>query len=150
MKNMEPRRAPQPVSAWHPQSTQDHRCEEVAYGYPRSSHAGIPDTSEMLYLGGDTWVRKGLLKTSVGDPVPLPGQVRRGPADPNAAPRVNLGISGDAHRSSSALGKMAFDMKVDYAVKQIRGFLGATSTPAQPQQSLQPLRRTLSTTIFVE
>src|SRR6266851_360430 len=39
-------------------------------GYPRSSHAGIPDTSEMLYLGGDTWVRKGLLKTAVGDPVP--------------------------------------------------------------------------------
>ena len=87
----------------------------------------------------------------MGDPVPLPGQVGRGPADVNAAPRVNNGITGDARRSSAALGKMAFDMKVDYAVKQIRGFLGATSTPAQAQQSLrQPLRRTLSTTIFVE
>ncbi len=105
----------------------------------------------MLYLGGDTWVRKGLLKTAVGDPAPLPGQGGRVQADPNAAPRVNNGITGDARRSSSALGKMAFDMKVDYAVKQIRGFLGATSIPAQPQQSLrQPLRRTFSTTIFVE
>ena len=25
----------------------------VAHGYSRSLHAGIPDTSEMLYLGGD-------------------------------------------------------------------------------------------------
>src|SRR6478736_6789770 len=31
----------------------------AANGYPRSSHAGIPDTSTMLYLGGDKgWVRK--------------------------------------------------------------------------------------------
>src|SRR4030081_1434038 len=30
----------------------------AANGYPSSSHAGIPDTSEMLYLGGDKgWVR---------------------------------------------------------------------------------------------
>jgi creatinine amidohydrolase/Fe(II)-dependent formamide hydrolase-like protein len=40
-------------------------------------------------------------------------------------PRVNNGISGDARRSTAELGKMAFDMKVDYAVKQIRGFLDA-------------------------
>ena len=34
----------------------------VANGYPRSSHAGIPDTSTMLYLGGDKgWVRKELI-----------------------------------------------------------------------------------------
>jgi tetratricopeptide (TPR) repeat protein len=38
--------------------------------YPASSHAGIPDTSEMLYLGGDKgWVRKELIATAVGDPV---------------------------------------------------------------------------------
>ncbi len=34
------------------------------------------------------------------------------------------GITGDARRSSKALGKRAFDLKVDYAVRQIRGFLG--------------------------
>ena len=90
------------------------------HGYPTSSHAGIPDTSEMLYLGGETWVRTALLPTAVGDTTP------RGAArDPNA-PRVNNGISGDARRSTAELGKMIFDMKVDYAVKQIQGFLAKT------------------------
>src|SRR5256712_11610759 len=83
-------------------------------GYPTSSHAGIPDTSTMLYLGGDKgWVRKELIATAEGDPVPTPGargQGRgRGAADPNAtslpasarasATRKNNGITGDARRS---------------------------------------------------
>ena len=97
-------------------------------GYPTSSHAGIPDTSTMLYLGGDKgWVRKELIATAEGDPVPPPGargqSGGRGPADPNAAPRRNNGITGDARKSTAALGKMAFDIKVDYAVNQIQGFL---------------------------
>src|SRR5438132_5210031 len=120
----------------------------VAHGYPRSSHAGIPDTSTMLYLGGDKgWVRKELIPTAEGDPVPEPGQRGRGrandpnaPSDPNAAaalgtpaPRKNNGISGDARKSTAALGKMAFDIKIDYAVKQIQGFLAnQTKTTAQP------------------
>jgi creatinine amidohydrolase len=88
-------------------------------GYPASSHAGIPDTSEMLYLGGDKgWVRKDEIAKAVGDPVRTPGQ----PADPNAK-RVNNGITGDARRSSAELGKRLFDMKVDYAVRQIRELL---------------------------
>jgi creatinine amidohydrolase len=95
-------------------------------GYPRSSHAGIPDTSEMLYLGGDKWVRKALIKTALGDPVPPAGQPSGGQADLNALPLVGNGITGDARRSSVALGKMAFDMKVDYAVRQIKGFLSTT------------------------
>jgi creatinine amidohydrolase/Fe(II)-dependent formamide hydrolase-like protein len=37
---------------------------------------------------------------------------------------VNNGISGDARRSTPELGKRAYDQKVDYAVRQIRGFLG--------------------------
>lgn len=92
----------------------------VANGYPTSSHAGIPDTSEMLYLGGDLWVRRDLIPTAVGDPVLPRGQAR----DPNV-PRVNNGISGDARRSTAELGKMAFDIKVDYAVKQIRSLVVA-------------------------
>jgi creatinine amidohydrolase len=106
----------------------------VKNGYPRSSHAGIPDTSTMLYLGGDKgWVRKDLIPTAEGDPVPDPatrgqrgaagGGGRGRAADPNAPPRKNNGISGDARRSTAELGKMAFDIKVDYAVKQIQGFL---------------------------
>jgi creatinine amidohydrolase len=95
-------------------------------GYPVSSHAGIPDTSTMLYLGGDKgWVRKELIATAEGDPMPPPGARGRGrgQADPNAPPRKNNGITGDARKSTAALGKMAFDIKVDYAVKQIQGFL---------------------------
>ena len=108
----------------------------VANGYPRSSHAGIPDTSTMLYLGGDKgWVRKELIPTAEGDPVPPPGArgQGRGAADPNAPPRKNNGISGDARRSTPALGKQAFDIKVSYAVKQITGFL-ANQTKATAQQ----------------
>ena len=94
-----------------------------ANGYPASSHAGIPDTSEMLYLGGDAWVRKELISTAVGDPVTPPGRRGAGPGASSVPTRVNNGITGDARRSTAALGKMAFEMKVDYAVKQIRGFL---------------------------
>jgi len=107
----------------------------VAHGYPRSSHAGIPDTSTMLYLGGDKgWVRKELIATAEGDPVPPPGArgQGRGAADPNAPPRKNNGITGDARRSTAALGKQAFDIKVSYAVKQINGFLAN-----QPKETAQ-------------
>jgi creatinine amidohydrolase/Fe(II)-dependent formamide hydrolase-like protein len=82
---------------------------------PVSGHAGIPDTSEMLYLGGDAWVRRALLATAVGDTLP-----RSAPG-----PRVNNGISGDARASSAELGKRIFDMKVEYAVRQIRAMIGS-------------------------
>jgi creatinine amidohydrolase len=83
-------------------------------GYPRGAHGGISDTSEMMYLGGDEWVRKDLIHTAVGT--------------------TTNGIIGDARRSSAELGKRAFDMKVDYAVKQIQGFIGATPGASRPQQ----------------
>jgi creatinine amidohydrolase/Fe(II)-dependent formamide hydrolase-like protein len=93
----------------------------AANGMPLSSHAGIPDTSEMLYLGGDLgWVRKDLVATALGDPVRKPGEAR----DPNAK-RINNGISGDARPSTAALGKRLFDMKVEYAVDQIHRLLNA-------------------------
>jgi creatinine amidohydrolase len=83
-------------------------------GYPSSSHAGIPDTSEMIYLGESLgWVRMDLMKSAVGDTLP-----RGAPG-----PRVNNGISGDGRRSSAELGKMVFEMKVDYAVRQIRALI---------------------------
>jgi creatinine amidohydrolase len=90
----------------------------AANGYPSSSHAGIPDTSEMLYLGGTGWVRKELIPTALGDPASKPGEQ----PDPNAK-RVNNGITGDARRSTAALGKRVFEMKVDYAVNQIHRLL---------------------------
>lgn len=92
----------------------------AAHGYGYGGHANMSDTSEMLYLGGDKgWVRKELLPTAVGDPVPAPGQ----PAEH----KVKNGITGDARRSSAALGKRYFDMKIDYAVKQIHQLLGESN-----------------------
>ena len=89
------------------------------HNLPISTHAGIPDTSEMLYLGGDKgWVRKDLIATAVGDPVRKRGEKR----DPNEK-RVNNGIQGDGRPSTVALGKMIFDMKVDEAVAQIHQLL---------------------------
>jgi creatinine amidohydrolase len=89
-----------------------------AQGYPASNHAGIFDTSEMMYVCGNACVRMDKVATAVGDPVLAPGQRR----DPNA-PRVNNGITGDARRSSAEIGKMLFDKRVEYATSQIRGFL---------------------------
>jgi len=101
----------------------------AANNYPSSSHAGIPDTSEMLYLGGDKgWVRKDLVPAALGDPVRKRGE----PRDPNEK-RVNNGITGDARRSTPELGKRMFDMKVDYAVNQIHQLLGGNkSASARP------------------
>jgi hypothetical protein len=96
---------------------------------PRLVAPNIHDESlRRDFACGDACVRKELLKTAVGDPVLPPGQRR----DPNA-PRVNNGITGDARRSSAAIGKMLLDKRVDYAVKQIRGFLGTMPKATQPQ-----------------
>jgi creatinine amidohydrolase/Fe(II)-dependent formamide hydrolase-like protein len=91
--------------------------------YPSYGHASIMDTSEMLYLStrdGQNlgWDRPELIKTAVGDPVPVRGQKR----DPNVK-RINNGITGDARPSTPELGKKIFDMKVDYAVNQMKRFL---------------------------
>jgi creatinine amidohydrolase len=98
--------------------------------YPTRGHASIMDTSEMLYLstrdGHDwDWTRKDLIKTAVGDPVLGRGQRR----DPNT-PRVNNGITGDARPSTPDLGKKIFDMKVDYAVDQMKEFLSGAKSAA--------------------
>jgi creatinine amidohydrolase len=88
-------------------------------GYPAGSHASVKDTSELLYLGGDKgWVRRDLIATAAGDPVRRAGEA----GDPNAV-RVNNGIEGDARRSTPEIGKKVSDMKVDYAVDQIRRLL---------------------------
>src|SRR5438309_9911081 len=77
------------------------------HGYPLSLHGGIPDTSEMIYLDKDnTWVRRDLVSSAVGDPV-VDGKAQIGPQSPHN------GILGDARRSTAELGKRVFDMRVD-------------------------------------
>jgi creatinine amidohydrolase/Fe(II)-dependent formamide hydrolase-like protein len=93
--------------------------EVAAMGYPQSLHGGLTDTSIMMYLDKDgTYVRKNKLKDAVGIPVGPDGkpQAVTDPAQKN-------GIVGDARKSSVKLGKRAFDLKVDYAVKQIQSFI---------------------------
>ena len=45
------------------------------------------------------------------------------PTDPNAPRPVASGVSGDGRQSDVKYGKMAMDIKIDYAVKQIQEFL---------------------------
>jgi creatinine amidohydrolase len=69
---------------------------------PVSTHAGIPDTSELMYLGGEAYVRK--TKLAAGD--------------------GKNGIVGDSRPSTPELGKRVFDMKVEYAVADIQRQIG--------------------------
>jgi creatinine amidohydrolase len=80
---------------------------------PLSTHAGIPDTSELMYLGGDRYIRSD--KIVAGDPVLAPGQKR----DPKI-PLVNNGVTGDPRPSTPEMGKRLFDMRVAYSVGDIR------------------------------
>jgi creatinine amidohydrolase/Fe(II)-dependent formamide hydrolase-like protein len=123
-KKLDEKYAPQGIHVYYVDEVYGKRQEDFdaylkAHGYPVSSHAGIPDTSEMIYLGEHLgWVRMSELPNAVGDTMP-----RGAPRDPNH-PRVNNGISGDARRSTAELGKMEFDMKIDYAVRQIKALTG--------------------------
>ena len=108
----------------HPGAQADFEKWLADNGYPSGGHAGVSDTSEMIYLGADSgWVRMNLVPTALGDPVGKPGQ----PRDPSV-PRVNNGITGDARRSSAELGKKFIEMKVDYAVRQINQLLDVKPT----------------------
>jgi creatinine amidohydrolase len=92
----------------------------IANHLPPSSHGGIPDTSLMMYLGADGWVRKD--KMVAGDPVLPLGA----PRDPNT-PRVNNGIIGDPRPSTPEMGKLYFEMKTKNAVAQIQAMIAAAS-----------------------
>jgi creatinine amidohydrolase/Fe(II)-dependent formamide hydrolase-like protein len=91
----------------------------IANHLPPSTHGGIPDTSLMMYLGGDAWVRKD--KMVAGDPWLPPGT----PRDPNT-PLVNNGVIGDPRPSTPEMGKRYFDMKTKNAVAQIRALIAAS------------------------
>ena len=114
----------------------------AARGLPVSSHAGIPDTSEMMYAGkGKDWVRTDLLKYAVTmgpGYVPAPPAPRgqgagaaggaqggggRAAVDPNAPRIVASGVTGDGRPSSEAIGKEAFENKVSLAVAQIKAWM---------------------------
>lgn len=107
-------------------------------GLPISGHAGIPDTAEMMYEGkGKNWVRTDLLPIAYTNgpdgkiAAPTQPGAGRGAADPNAPRFVASGISGsngqpgDARPATEELGKIAAEMKIDYAVKQIQEMMAS-------------------------
>lgn len=65
---------------------------------PTGRHASVSDTSLLMYLGGERFVRAG--KLVAGDPA--------------------NGIDGDPRKSSAAIGKVLFDRKVAAGVAEIR------------------------------
>src|SRR5262245_55652463 len=93
-------------------------------GLPLSNHAGISDTSEMLYLqpAPEQWVRN-IYKTTIGDPVVAPGQR----PDPKV-PRVNNGVTGDPRPSTPEIGKLAVEMKVNNAVAEIKKLIAGNAS----------------------
>ena len=128
-ERLEPKYAPQGIHVYYAGETYAKAQPDFLqwlkdHKYPESLHAGIMDTSEMLYLGGDKgWTRKELLATAVGDPLPKPGE--------KPVKKTNNGIQGDARPSTPALGKRIFDMKVDYAVAEIKRLMANTKTSSQ-------------------
>ena len=88
------------------------------HGLPPATHGGIHDTSLLMYLGGDTYVRRD--KLVAGDPVLPPGQQ----PDPSK-PRVNNGVTGDPRPSTPEIGKVFFDIQVRNAVEQIRSLVAS-------------------------
>ena len=85
-------------SSVYKEARQDFNAWLKQHQLPVGTHASIPDTSELMYLGGEEYVRKSRL----------------------AAGSPDNGIVGDARPSSRELGKRVFDMKVDYGVEEVR------------------------------
>jgi len=83
------------------------------HGLPAATHGGIHDTSVLMYLGGEAYVRKD--KLVAGDPVISPGQ-----QPVQGRPRIDNGVTGDPRPSTPEIGKLFFDIQVRNAVEQIR------------------------------
>jgi len=89
-----------------------------SHGLPPGTHGGIHDTSLLMYLGGDTYVRND--KLVAGDPVVEPvQQIDR------SKPSLDNGVTGDPRPSTPEMGKLFFDMQVRNAVEQIRSLVSS-------------------------
>ena len=89
----------------------------VANGYPGSSHAGIPDTSEMWYLGGEL----GALRADQdGRGRHAPARARRAIRTRRASTTASPATPAGRARSSE---RRRMNTKVEYAVRQIQTFI---------------------------
>jgi creatinine amidohydrolase len=94
------------------------------HGLPLATHGGIHDTSLLMFLGGDSYVRRD--KLVAGDPVVPPGQ-----QPDTTKPRVDNGVTGDPRPATPEFGKLFFDMQVRNAVTQIRSLIATPPKAAQ-------------------
>ena len=135
------------ISDFYSKSHDDFDQYSYEHHIPIGSHAGVPDTSEMMYWepSPGAFVRP-IYKTVPFNPGPTPEQWKaqrdarlaqaaggqRGGQQANAGGggqrgqradnpnRVNNGITGDPHMSSKELGKIAADISVRNAVAEIK------------------------------
>jgi creatinine amidohydrolase len=134
------------ISDFYSKSHDDFDEYLYEHHIPIGSHAGISDTSEMLYLEPAQGVLvRPIYKTVPFNPGPTPEQWKaqrdarlaaaavggqRGSQQANASGqrgqraddpnRVNNGITGDPHMSSKELGKISFDITVKNAAAEIK------------------------------
>src|SRR5262245_37870591 len=78
-------------------------------GLPPGTHGAIDDTSVLMFLGGDAYVRKDKLAVGTRD----------------------NGVTGDPRSATSELGRRFFDMQVRNAVTQIRSLIASSAKPAE-------------------
>jgi len=76
---------------------------------PQGTHGAIHDTSVLMFLGGEAYVRK----------------------DKLAAGNRDNGVTGDPRSATPELGRRFFDMQVRNAVIQIRSLIATSAKPAE-------------------
>jgi creatinine amidohydrolase/Fe(II)-dependent formamide hydrolase-like protein len=93
------------VSSVYKEARDDFNAWLKQHDLPVGTHASIPDTSELMYLGGDTYIRKDKLAAGDG----------------------SNGVQGDPRPSTPEMGKLYFDLKTKNAVAQIQAMIAAAS-----------------------
>ena len=128
------------ISDYYQKSDDDFEQYSVDHHIPVTGHAGVSDTSELLYFEPTPGkYMRPIYKTVPFDPGPTPEEWkadlerRRNPQ--SAAPRggggqrgerasnpnrVNNGVSSDPHPSSKALGKVMVDITVNNTISEIK------------------------------
>ena len=83
-------------------STQQTNAYLAEHKIPGGGHAGVAETSQVMFLDGQKWIRKDKLTAAKGQPEPT------------------TGINGDPSPATAEMGKMFLDLKVADGVEQIR------------------------------
>jgi len=94
------------------------------HGLPPATHGSIHDTSLLMLLGGDSYVRRD--KLVAGDPVVEPGQ-----QPDSTRVRVDNGVTGDPRPATPEFGRLFFDMQVRNAVAQLRSLIASAPKSVQ-------------------